>query len=174
MAFSEQIREFLTSRFGEAIVREENFRGDQSFFIQPASLADIGQALLDDDDLDARFLKDITCVDWFGHEDEMKEGRFEVVYNFYSVKHKARFFLKVRLPEENPAIDSLTVLYNAANWLEREVWDLFGVVFTGHPNLIKILTPDELEGHPLRRDYPLTWEQPRFSWNKDDPPEVIK
>jgi NADH-quinone oxidoreductase subunit C len=58
--------------------------------------------------------------------------------------------------------------------MEREVWDLFGVNFEGHPEMTKILTPDELEGHPLRKDYPLTWEQPVFSWNKNDPPEVIK
>ena len=58
--------------------------------------------------------------------------------------------------------------------MEREVWDMMGIVFVGHPDLTKILTADDLEGHPLRRDFPLTYEVPQFTWNKDDPPEVIK
>jgi NADH-quinone oxidoreductase subunit C len=124
-------------------------------------------------ELDVRFLADITSVDWLGHERE-KDGRFEVAYNLYSIKNTHRFFLKVHLPADNPEIASLTHLWEGANWLEREVWDLMGITFTGHPDLTKILTPDDLEGHPLRRDFPLTWEQPRFSWNKDNPPEVIK
>jgi NADH-quinone oxidoreductase subunit C len=174
MAFEDQLREFINSSVGDAFIREETFRDDLSFFIRPDALVDLCQAFLDDADLDVRYLKDICSVDWYGHDDEMAEGRFEVIYNFYSLKHKYRFFIKVRLPEDNPEIDSLTPLFQSANWLEREVWDLMGISFTGHPELTKILTPDELEGHPLRRDYPLTWEQPVFSWNKDDPPEVIK
>jgi NADH-quinone oxidoreductase subunit C len=99
---------------------------------------------------------------------------FEVIYNLYSLSHRYRFFLKVRLPGDNPTIASLTHLWQGANWLEREVYDLMGIYFEGHPDLSKILTPDELEGHPLRKDYPLTYEMPQFSWNKDQPPEVIK
>ena len=174
MAFEEQLRSFIQKQCGDALVREETFRGDLSFFVTPEALPDLCQALYDETDLDVRFLKDITSVDWYGHPDEVSKGRFEVVYNLYSLRHKARFFVKVRLPEEKPEVASLTPLFGAANWLEREVWDLMGIVFTGHPDLTKILTPDDLEGHPLRRDYPLTYEQPRFSWNRDDPPEVIK
>lgn len=169
----DQVRKFLQSRFAEAIIKEENFRNDQSFFIKPEALFEICQALLDDTELGMNYLADITSVDWLGHEEEMG-GRFEVVYNLYSLQHKYRFFLKAMLPAENPAIDSLTPLWNGANWTEREVWDMMGITFTGHPNLTKILTPDDLEGHPLRRDFPLTYEVPRFTWNKDDPPEVIK
>ena len=166
-------REFLTSKFDDAIVSEDNFRGDQSFYIKPEALLEICQALFNNDQLDVRYLVDITSVDWYGHAEEAK-GRFEVVYNFYSLTHKYRFFLKTRLAGDNPKIRSLTDLFAAADWLEREVWDMMGIEFEGHPDLKKILTADELEGHPLRRDFPLTWEQPRFSWNKDDPPEVIK
>jgi len=174
MAFEEQLKKFMHDRFANAIVREDNFRDQLSFYIKPESLLDICRAFLEEDELDLKYLKDICSVDWYGHADEVAEGRFEVIYNFYSIKHKFRFFLKVRLSEDNPVIDSVTPLFNGANWMEREVWDLFGIEFTGHPELTKILTPDDLEGHPLRRDFPLTWEQPRFSWNKDDPPEVIK
>lgn len=174
MAFEDQLREFMKSTLGDALIREDNFRDQLSFYIKPEAIFDLCQSFLEDSSLDIRFLKDITSVDWYGHDDEMAAGRFEVVYNFYSLKHKSRFFVKCRLPEENPEIASLTPLLNAANWLEREVWDMMGITFTGHPDLTKILTPDDLQGHPLRRDFPLTWEQPKFSWNMDDPPEVIK
>ncbi len=167
------LREFLTGKFEDEIVREDNFRGDQSFYIKPEALLEICQALFNNDQLDAKYLADITSVDWYGHAEEAN-GRFEVVYNIYSLRHKYRFFLKTRVPGDNPKIRSLTDLFGGANWLEREVWDLMGIEFEGHPDLKKILTADDLKGHPLRRDFPLTWEQPRFSWNKDDPPEVIK
>ena len=169
----DKIREFLKSRFGEQIIREDDFRDQQSFYVRPEALADIAEALFNSDDLDVKLLADITSVDWLGHERE-KEGRFEVIYNLYSLKHKYRFFLKTHLPETKPEIQSLTLLWNGANWMEREVWDMMGIVFVGHPDLIKILTADDLEGHPLRRDFPLTYEEPQFSWNKDNPPEVIK
>jgi len=168
-----KVRQFLASRFADAILREDNFRGQQAFHIRPELLLAICEALLGDPDLEVRYLSDITSVDWLGHEKEMG-GRFEVVYNLYSLKHRYRFFLKVFLPADNPTIASLTPLWNGANWMEREVWDMMGITFAGHPDLTKILTPDDLEGHPLRRDFPLTYEVPHFSWNKDQPPEVIR
>ncbi len=169
----ERIRKFLTDKFGEDITKEEIFRGDQQFWVKPEKIFDICQAFLNEDSLDVRFLADITCVDWLGHA-ESEGGRFEVVYNLCSFKHKYRFFLIVKLPGEAPEVRSLIDLFDGANWMEREIWDMFGITFTDHPDLTKILTPDELEGHPLRKDFPLTWEQPRFSWNKDEPPEVIR
>lgn len=173
MDIQEKVRGFLRDNFPDAILREDNFRNQQSFFIRRDSLVPMVEALIDETDLDCRYLCDITSVDWLGNEKEIG-GRFEVIYNFFSLTHHNRFFLKVMLPAEEPEIDSLTQIFNSANWLEREIWDMMGIKFTGHPDLTKILTPDELEGHPLRRDFPLTWEQPRFTWNKDDPPEVVR
>ncbi len=173
MEMKEKIGHFLRSRFGDDILSEDDFRGDLSFYITPQSLFPICEALQNDNEVDIKLLADITAVDWMGHPEEEK-GRFEVVYNLYSLSHCFRFFLKVRLPEENPTVRSLVDLWAGAEWLEREVWDLFGINFEGHPDLTKILTPDDLEGHPLRKDFPLTYEQPQFSWNKDQPPEVIK
>ncbi len=169
----DKIRHFLKDNFSEALIREEEFRGDYSFYIRPEALYGVCEALQNSDDLDVKLLADVTAVDWLDHE-KAEEGRFEIVYNLYSLSHQFRFFLKVHLPEESPTIRSLVDLWAGADWLEREVWDLFGIVFDGHPDMTKIVTPDELEGHPLRKDYPLTWEEPRFSWNKDKPPEVIK
>jgi NADH-quinone oxidoreductase subunit C len=168
----EKIRDFLQSNFKEAIIREDNFRGQQSFYIRKDFLFDICQALISDSELDVKFLSDICSLDWLGDSDE-KQGRFELIYNLYSIRHKYRFFLKVRLTEEKPEIDSLTSLWHAADWLEREVYDLMGIIFVGHPNLVKIVTADDLEGYPLRKDFPLTYEVPRFTFNKDEPPEVI-
>ena len=169
----DKLREFFNSRFADAVVKEDNFRNEQSFYIKPQYLVAVCQALLDESELDIRFLSDITSLDWLGHEQE-KDGRFEIVYNLYSISNCYRFFIKVRLPEENPTIQTLTNLWSGADWMEREVYDLMGIKFEGHPNLTKILTADELEGHPLRKDFPLTYEVPQFNWNKDDPPEVIK
>lgn len=161
-------------QFGDAVLDDDEFRGDVSYTIKADRLVEICEALHGNAELDVKLLSDITCVDWLGDEQEEKKGRFEVVYNLYSITHHYRFFLKVRLDEDDTKVESLVDLWPGANWMEREVWDLFGIEFVGHPQLTKILTPDELEGHPLRKDYPLTWEQPRFSFNKDDPPEVIK
>ncbi|MBU0985099.1 MAG: NADH-quinone oxidoreductase subunit C [candidate division Zixibacteria bacterium] len=169
----DKLRKYLQSRFADDVLREDGFRDQQSFHIKPEALSAICQALYQEADLDVRYLADITSVDWLGHEEEMG-GRFEVIYTLCSLTHKHRFFLKAILPAENPEIDSLTAIWNGANWLEREVFDLMGITFIGHPDLTKILTPDELVGHPLRRDFPLTYEVPQFTWNLDDPPEVIK
>ena len=169
----ENLRKFFADNFPDAVVREDNFRDQQSFYIRPEYLFDICKALQQSDELKVEFLSDITALDWLGQPDEA-EGRFEVVYNLFTLKHKYRFFIKVRLPGDNPEIDSLASLWQTANWLEREVWDLMGVKFIGHPDLTKIVTPDELDGHPLRKDFPLTYEMPQFSHNKNQPPEVIK
>ena len=156
----EKVSKFLHSNFGDWIISEETFRDQQSIFIKPEALLPICRSLLEDETLEIRFLSDITSVDC------------EIVYNFYSLKHKYRFFLKAHLPADNPRIDSLTPLWEGANWLEREVWDMMGITFIGHPDLTRILNPEDIEGHPLRRDYSLTWEQPQFTWNKDRPPEI--
>ncbi|HWR81872.1 MAG TPA: NADH-quinone oxidoreductase subunit C [Candidatus Deferrimicrobium sp.] len=169
----DKVREFLNSSFPGAVIREDNFRAQQSFYIRPEMVVPICEELLSNDALDLKYLSDITSLDWLGLQPE-KAGRFEVVYNLYSLTHKYRFFLKVCLPGDNPTVASVSHLWPAAEWLEREVFDMMGIIFDGHPDLSKILTPDELEGHPLRKDFPLTWEQPQFSWNKDQPPEVVK
>jgi len=168
----QQLKEFFAKNFEGAVIKEIDFRDQQSFYIRKEYLHDICDALFRDSELDVKFLSDITAVDWVGTADE-KEGRFEVIYNLFSLKNKYRFFLKVRLNGENPEIDTISTIWATADWLEREVYDLMGIRFLGHPDLRKILTPDDLEGHPLRRDFPLTYEVPKFSHNKEEPPEVI-
>jgi NADH-quinone oxidoreductase subunit C len=97
------------------------------------------------------FLSDITAVDWYP-----SEPRFEVVYHLYSHERKERLRLKCRVRGEQPEIASVVQVWGAANWYEREVFDLFGVHFAGHPRLRRIMMPDDWQGHPLRKDYPVT------------------
>ncbi|HEY6337476.1 MAG TPA: NADH-quinone oxidoreductase subunit C [Candidatus Sulfotelmatobacter sp.] len=108
-------------------------------------------ALLRDDPQCAfNFLSDITCVDWYP-----SEPRFEVVYHLLSIPKKERVRLKVRLHSGSLAVESLTSVWPGANYFEREVFDLFGIRFTGHPYLRRILMPEDWEGYPLRKDYPV-------------------
>ncbi len=169
----DKVSQFLNSRFGDNIIREDDQFGYQTFVIKAEVLSDICRILYETDSMMFKLLSDITSVDWLETKFE-EEGRFEVVYTLYSISKNHRIMLRVFLSAEDPTIESLTTLWEGANWLEREVWDLMGIKFTGHPELTKILTADELEGHPLRRDFPLTYEVPQFSWNKEDPPEVIR
>ena len=102
-------------------------------------------------------LIDVTCVDWL----DSRSHRFEIVYQLLSLTHQHRLCVKVEVPEETPSIDSVLSLWPAANFLEREVWDMYGVTFAGHGDLRRILMYDEFVGHPLRKDYPILGKQPR-------------
>jgi NADH-quinone oxidoreductase subunit C len=101
-------------------------------------------------DLGFTFLSDVTAVDWYP-----SEPRFEIVYHLLAMKSKERLRLKVRLSGDDTHVDSVTSLWPAANFYEREVFDLFGVRFSGHPKLRRIMMPEDWEGHPLRKDYPV-------------------
>jgi len=96
-------------------------------------------------------LSTVTAVDWYP-----SEPRFEVVYHLHSVEHNLRVRLKCRLPGEDPVIESVTGVWQGANWYEREVFDLFGIKFLNHPDLRRIMLPEDWEGYPLRKDYPVT------------------
>jgi NADH-quinone oxidoreductase subunit C len=106
---------------------------------------------------DYSMLLDLTCVDY-----SPEKPRFEMVYHFFSLAGKRRLRLKIRLDESDLQIASLTSLWKNADWLEREVFDLFGIVFEGHPYLRRLFMYDGFEGHPLRKDYPLRRRQPIF------------
>ena len=96
-------------------------------------------------------LSTVTGVDWYP-----AEPRFEVVYHLHSLKRNVRLRVKCRLPGANPEIDSVTGVWRSANWYERETFDLFGIRFRNHPDLTRIMMPEDWEGHPLRKDYPIT------------------
>lgn len=104
-------------------------------------------------------LIDITAVDWL----DRREPRFDVVYQLLSLKYLHRLTIKIAVGEDNPAVESVVSLWNSANFLEREVWDMFGIIFKNHNDLRRILLYDEFNGHPLRKDYPLKGKQPRVA-----------
>jgi NADH-quinone oxidoreductase subunit C len=125
-------------------------RDEMSISVDGSSIREACALLRDDAQCDFNFLSDITCVDWYP-----AEPRFEVVYHLLSIAKKERVRLKVRLDSASPTVESLTPLWPGANYFEREVFDLFGIRFTGHPYLRRLLMPEDWEGHPLRKDYPV-------------------
>ena len=125
-------------------------RDEMTIYVYRSSIRDACVLLRDDPGCPFNFLSDVTCVDWYP-----QEPRFEVVYHLLSIPKKERVRLKVRLNSGSPAVESVTPLWPAANFFEREVYDLFGVRFNGHPYLRRLLMPEDWEGHPLRKDYPV-------------------
>ena len=108
-------------------------------------------------------LVDLTAVDWRGYKSAGKPERFELVYQFFSVDTRQRIRIKVAVPEDDAVAPTLSGLFGDANWLEREVWDMYGIRFEGHPDPRRILMYEEFSGHPLRKDYPLLKQQPRVA-----------
>jgi NADH-quinone oxidoreductase subunit C len=125
-------------------------REEMTIFVDRSAIREACVLLKDDPACPFNFLSDITCVDWYP-----AEPRFEVVYHLLSIPKKERVRLKVRLNSDGLAIESLTPVWPGANYFEREVFDLFGIRFTGHPYLRRILMPEDWEGYPLRKDYPV-------------------
>jgi NADH-quinone oxidoreductase subunit C len=141
------------SQFRDEILAVEDFRGDLSVSVRPARIREMAKFLKTDSSTKFDVLMDLFGMDYLKFEPEALE-RFAVIYIFYSMKRHEHFRLKVLVPESSPNVDSIHDVYAAVNWNEREVWDLFGILFTGHPNLIRILTHNDFVGHPLRKDYP--------------------
>ncbi|MBI2298927.1 MAG: NADH-quinone oxidoreductase subunit C [Armatimonadetes bacterium] len=145
----EAAQERLAARFGERVEALPAFRGELTIVAQPADVLELLTFLRDDPELDYRLLADVTAVDR-----QPADPRFEVVYHLFSLSAGARLRIRVPVAETRP-VPSVTGLWSGANFMEREVFDMFGIAFQGHPNLQRILTPDEFEGHPLRRDFPI-------------------
>ena len=128
---------------------------EQAVVVVPrAQLIEALRLLRDDPELSFSVLSDLTAVDYLG-----REPRFEVVYQLRSLARGHRLRVKVGLPGDDPTVASASPLWNSALWAEREVWDLFGIRFVGHPDLRRILMYPEFEGHPLRKDYPVNKRQ---------------
>ncbi|MFQ5514809.1 MAG: NADH-quinone oxidoreductase subunit C [Myxococcota bacterium] len=161
----EGLLEKVSERLGDAVLDRHDHRGDATVQVDPVHIRECLRTLRDDEELRFCFLMDLTAVDYLG-----REPRFEVVYHLASIETeprgtepsalRARLRVKAAVAEEPGVLDSVVELWPAANWMEREVFDLYGVRFQGHPDLRRILLYDKFEGHPLRKDYPKERRQP--------------
>ncbi len=138
----------LVERFGDAIEAGSVDRDQVILYIAPDRIVEVCEYLRDEHSFNRA--SSVTALDWYP-----REPRFEVVYLLHSVKDAQRLRLKVRLPGEAPEVDSVTGVWPGANWYEREVFDLFGVMFRNHPDLRRIMMPEDWQGHPLRKDFPI-------------------
>jgi NADH-quinone oxidoreductase subunit C len=150
----------LTERFGPAILSTHAHRGDHTAVVDRAAIAEVLRVCRDDPELRFEMLVDLTAVDYLHYAGREEPARFEVVYHLYSVTHNHRLRLKVPVEEDDPVVPTAVPLWPIANWYEREVWDMFGIRFEGHPDLRRLLLYEEFEGHPLRKDYPIHRRQP--------------
>ena len=149
----------LVERFGSAI-ESGSVQHDQTIlYVSADKIVDVCQFLRDEHGFNR--VSSVTALDWYP-----QEPRFEVVYLLHAVKEAARLRLKVRVPGEKPSVASVTPVWPGANWYEREVFDLFGVTFEGHPDLRRIMMPDGWQGHPLRKDFPIHGHKYDYSESK--------
>jgi NADH-quinone oxidoreductase subunit C len=158
----ERVEQRLRERF--PTVSMERLTGpamrDWTLVVPGDSLVEVCTFLRDDPELDFGMLSWMGGVDWLP-----RVPRFETVYNLLSLSNSLRFTLKVRLPEENPRVPTVTGVWPTANWHERETYDFYGIEFTGHPDLTRILLPEDWIGWPLRKDSPLGYEEVAFTHN---------
>jgi NADH-quinone oxidoreductase subunit C len=159
----------LREALPDAVRDVVTFRGETTIMVDPARIVDVAQFMRDTPGLIFNYLSDISDVDYYPVT--TRPGRFGVSYHLYSMLYRRRIRLKVYLAGDEPTVPSVIGVWPAANWLEREIHDLMGINFEGHPDLRRLQMPDDWIGHPHRRDYPLGYETIMFSFNVD---EVMK
>jgi NADH-quinone oxidoreductase subunit C len=150
----------LRARFGAAVLETHTHRGDATAVVTREALLDVLAYCRDEPALAFAMLMDLTAVDYSRFPGREDGPRFEVVYHLYSLTHNHRVRIKVPVTEDDPVVPTATGLWPIADWMEREVWDMFGVRFAGHPNLRRLLLYESFVGHPLRKDYPINRRQP--------------
>lgn len=148
----------LKAKFGEAIGNSSEFIGQLSVQVDGQRIVEICTFLRDDSESIFNYLSDLTCV----HYPDRRQTPFEIVYNLFSIENNERVRLKVATKD---SVETVTGVWPTANWLEREVFDLFGVTFTNHPDLRRLLLPPDWEGYPLRKDYPLEFVENAWTEN---------
>ncbi|MBX3181280.1 MAG: NADH-quinone oxidoreductase subunit C [Polyangiaceae bacterium] len=167
---SQRVLDLLIQRFPQAVLETHAQHGDETAVVEAASWAKVAEFLKASPDISMEMLTDLTAVDYLE-----REPRFEIVAHFYSLSKGHRLRLKTRVGNaqgEGVEVATLVPLWAAANWMERECYDLFGVRFVGHPDLRRILMYPEFEGHPLRKDYIATRTQPLIEYR--DAPNIDK
>ena len=154
------ILERLCAHVGAAVVETHAQHGDHTAIIERSALTTVLSFCRDDAELAFDVLMDLTAVDYQKYPGREDGPRFEVVYHLYSLRGNHRLRLKVRVDEDDAVVPTAVPLWPIANWFEREVWDMFGIRFDGHPDLRRLLMYEEFVGHALRKDYPINRRQP--------------
>jgi NADH-quinone oxidoreductase subunit C len=155
----------LKSRLGVRVIETHAHRGDHTAVLTRDAIVEALAYCRDEPDLRFDLLSDLTAVDYLRYPGREDGPRFDVVYHLYSIPHRHRLRLRVPVEQDDPVVPTATALWPIANWLEREVWDMFGIRFEGHPDLRRLLLYEEFEGHPLRKDYPIERRQPLIGPN---------
>jgi NADH-quinone oxidoreductase subunit C len=153
----------LRARFADAILDVIAFRDETTIVVDKRAIVEVATFCRDADGLVFNFLSDMCGVDYWP-----EEPRFAINYHLYSMTLGHVLRLKVYVPGDSLVVSTLTGVYPAAGWQEREIWDLLGIQFEGHPDPRRILMPHDWTGHPLRKDYPLGYEEVQFSFNVDE------
>ena len=151
------ILEKIKEKFLDDVYETHEFRGDLVAVVNKDIIREVMKFLKTDPKLDFNILMDLSAVDYLWQE---RVPRFDVVYHVYSLARNYRLRVKASVDEKNPVIDSIVSLWPIADWFEREVWDMFGIKFKGHPHLKRIMMYEGFVGHPLRKDYPYNKRQP--------------
>lgn len=152
------IADLIQEKFPDAVQEIKEALGELTLFIAPASIVDVCRFLKNEQEFNR--IDAVTAVDW-----HPAEPRFEVVYHLHSLPRNQRLRLKCRISGTQPEIESVTSVWRGANWYEREVYDMFGIAFRGHPGLTRILMPLDWDGYPLRKDYPVHGY--KYSYSKE-------
>jgi NADH-quinone oxidoreductase subunit C len=153
----DRLQAALTAALGERIVRQVVDRGELTIEIAPTALLEAGRVLRDDETLAFTELLDVIGIDYQGYANTWEGRRYAAVYNLLSIRHNCRVRVRAFCADDGfPAVDSVIGLWPSANWYEREAFDLFGIVFKGHPDLRRILTDYGFVGHPFRKDFPVS------------------
>jgi NADH-quinone oxidoreductase subunit C len=148
MEFKELIIEKVKARFGNSLQAVEEFRGDLSLTFNSSKIVELAHLLNDDPELQFEICKDVTAIDW-----ATRKNRFTIVYHLYSLKNN--FLLRIKTNIDSEEIDSVTEVWKAADWYERETYDMYGIKFKNHPDLRRVYMPEEFEYYPLRKEFPL-------------------
>lgn len=159
---SPEVKALVEAGFGAEIVASKRFRGQDFLTVKKERIVGLLTVLRDHTALEYKLVSDIFGVDLLGFE---TEPRFEVVYSLYSLKTYRRIVVKAQVSEDDPTIDTTSSVWLAAEWPEREIYDMLGISFNHHADLRRILMPDDWVGHPLRKDFPLGGEEVEFSHN---------
>jgi NADH-quinone oxidoreductase subunit C len=147
---NDQIKGKLTSLGPDVVTATQEYRGEFTVTVDAKTIVSVCTLLRDDPELAFDMLIDLTAVDRY-----RPEARFEVVYHLYSLKNRRYLVVKTLVDEDHPELPSVTGVWPAANWHERETFDMFGIKFSGHPDLRRLYMPEEFEYYPLRKDFPL-------------------